>query len=422
MKRRKLLFYTHALVGGGAERVWARLASGFAARGDEILFVVDFEARENLTFLSKSVSLRVLPKGHAAATLALARMLRAEKADASLSAISVSNLKHAIAATLAGRRDRAIISYHGFYESEPERLSNISYRLTRPLSGVVAGTVAVSESLRRDLLARFAVAPERVTTIFNPAAPDPFPESVSDAALSSRENIVVAVGRLVPDKDYPVLLQAFARLHAKDARLVILGEGALRNALEAQTRELGLEARVSMPGFVADIGAQMDGARCFALSSQRESFGLACVEALAHGLPCVVTDCGGPPEIVDQPDIGAVVPVGDVDALARAASRDRQPERCGFLRQDLAATRVTRRDDRQQRGMASAQPHMRVEAHVLLAVVCRSGDPYRARADLRREIRNGLGRGGRCGHVVFQIAGDMHARRAEPHQPRGVVV
>ena len=210
------------------------------------------------------------------------------------------------------------MSYHGFYESEPERLSNISYRLTRPLCATLAATIAVSESLRADLIGRFGVAPERVTTIFNPAAPEPFPDAVSEAMLASREKRVVAVGRLVPDKNYPALLQAFARLRTKDARLVIFGEGPLRGALEAEARSLGVENSVSMPGFVADIGAQMEQARCFVLASRRESFGLVCVEALSHGLSCIVSDCGGPPEIVAGGDIGAVVPVGDVDALARA--------------------------------------------------------------------------------------------------------
>jgi glycosyltransferase involved in cell wall biosynthesis len=318
MKRRKLLFYTHALVGGGAERVWARLASGFSARGDDVHFVVDFEADANLPFLSKDVALRVLPRGHASATRALAKILREEKPDASLSAISVSNLKHVCAATLAGRRDRAIASYHGFYESEQERLSNIGYRLTRPLSRAAAATVAVSESLRTDLLVRFAVAPDRVITIHNPAAPEPFPDALDTDDLLAREKVVVAMGRLVPDKNFGLLLEAFARLRHAEARLVILGEGPERAALEALSRKLGIAERVAMPGFSTQAGAQLQRARCFALSSRRESFGLACVEAIAHGLPVVVTDCGGPAEIISTPAIGTIAPVDDAHALAGA--------------------------------------------------------------------------------------------------------
>ncbi len=318
MTPRRLLFYTHALVGGGAERVWARLAAGFAARGDSVDFVVDFEARENLAALGKAARLIVLPKGHGAATFALARHLKRTRPHASLSAISVSNLKHAAAAALAGRRDRAILSYHGFYESEQERLSNIGYRLTRPLSAATAATVAVSESLRADLVDRFDVAPDRAIMLHNPAAPDPFPASVSAEALAARAPLVVAIGRLAPDKDFANLLRAFAQMNTPGARLRILGEGPLRAELTALAHQLGLAGRVDLPGYVPDVSAELAQARCFALSSRKESFGLACVEALACGLPCVVTACGGPQEIIDGPDLGAVVPVADADALARA--------------------------------------------------------------------------------------------------------
>ncbi len=318
MKPRRLLFYTHALVGGGAERVWARLAAGFARRGDEIDFVVDFEAQENLAALGNEARLVVLPRGHAAATLALASHLRRRRPDASLSAISVSNLKHTVAAALAGRRDRAILSYHGFYETERERLSNIGYRLTRPLSHMTAATVAVSDGLRADLVARFGVAAARVVTLFNPAAPDPFPPVRTGAEIAARAPLVVAIGRLAPDKNFAGLLRAFAQVETPGARLRILGEGPMRDELTALRNELGLEQRVELPGFAYDVSADLEQARCFVLSSFRETFGLACVEALACGLPCVVTACGGPQEIIDAPDLGAVVPVDDPDALARA--------------------------------------------------------------------------------------------------------
>ena len=81
--------------------------------------------------------------------------------------------------------------------------------------------------------------------------------------------------------------------------------------------ELGLDERVDLPGFV-NVATELDKARCFALSSLQESFGLACVEALAHGLPCVVTACGGPTEIIDTPALGVVIPVDDAAALALA--------------------------------------------------------------------------------------------------------
>ena len=314
---RALLFYTHALAGGGAERVWARLASGFAARGDRVTFAVDFEAREALPLLSKDVTLEVLPRGHLAATRALAKLLAARRPAASLSAISVSNLKHGLATALARRGDRAILSYHGFFDSEPERLSRIGYRLTPLLSRGAAATVAVSRALRGDLVARFHAPAAKTMTIFNPAAPEPFPAPLDAAALAARAPLVVAIGRLVPDKDFVTLLRAFARLANADARLVILGEGPERARLEGEIDALGLAGRVVMPGFASNPGETLAKARVFALTSRREAFSLVCVEALAHGLPVVATDCGGPPEILDAPALGAIAPVGDVEAIAR---------------------------------------------------------------------------------------------------------
>ena len=78
---------------------------------------------------------------------------------------------------------------------------------------------------------------------------------------------------------------------------------------------------LGMPGYVADIVAYLERASCFVLSSTRETFSLACVEALAHGLPAVVTDCGGPSQIVNSSALGDVVPVGNVEALAAAIGK-----------------------------------------------------------------------------------------------------
>jgi glycosyltransferase involved in cell wall biosynthesis len=317
-ERRKLLFYTHGLTSGGAERVVARLATGFAARGDHVLLAVDFEAQENSHLLSPKVDLRVLPRGHVQSTLALARLLRRESPDASISAISVSNLKHAVAAVIAGRINRSILTYHGFYLSEHERLSNIGYRLTPVLSRLAGATVAVSDQLRKDLIANFNAPADKVTTIHNPAAPEPFPDRLSLEELAARSPTVVSMGRLAPDKDYTTLLRAFARLPGSETRLVILGEGPERTKLQDEARALGVAERVSLPGFKRDIESELARARCFALSSRRETFSLACVEALAHGLPVVATDCGGPSEILGKHEFGALVPVGDVEGLAQA--------------------------------------------------------------------------------------------------------
>jgi glycosyltransferase involved in cell wall biosynthesis len=100
---------------------------------------------------------------------------------------------------------------------------------------------------------------------------------------------------------------------------VILGEGRQRQPLEALVRELGLAADVCLPGFVADPYPQLARAALFVLSSRCEGLPVALIEALACGTPAVSTDCpSGPRELLQGGRVGALVPVGDIDALVAA--------------------------------------------------------------------------------------------------------
>lgn len=318
MAQRSLLFYTHALVGGGAERVWARLASGFAARGHKVTFVVDFHAEENLPYLSKDVRLIVLPRRHPLATEGLAYLLKSMTPDIVLSAISISNLKLALASLWAGYAKRSILSYHGFYENEPQLLSRLGYRFSRYLTSATGATIAVSNSLRDDMITRFKVNPRKLTTIYNPAAIEPFPATITRADLVARPPHVVAIGRMVADKDFSFMVRAFALTRTPHAELTIFGEGPERARVSALARELGIADRVHLPGFSSKVYQTLAGARCFALASMHETFSLALVEALSFGLPAIVTRSGGPPEVLGSPDLGRIIAIGDAEAYARA--------------------------------------------------------------------------------------------------------
>ena len=131
---------------------------------------------------------------------------------------------------------------------------------------------------------------------------------------------MLACGRLAPTKNFSLLLRAFALVKPRDARLVIIGEGAERPLLEAEIRRLGLIGRVEMPGYVKEPWAYYANARCMAVSSLTESFGMALVEAMAHGLPVVSTDCGGPREVLDNGRLGPLVGRGDPAPRVRRAA------------------------------------------------------------------------------------------------------
>jgi glycosyltransferase involved in cell wall biosynthesis len=132
--------------------------------------------------------------------------------------------------------------------------------------------------------------------------------------------VVLAVGRLTKQKDFPLLIRAFAQVCQKRrARLIILGEGPDRPLLEAQVSELGLEDEVALPGFVENPYAYMSRAALYVLSSQWEGLPTVLIEALYCGAPVVATDCpSGPREILANGRYGALVPMGDVSALAQA--------------------------------------------------------------------------------------------------------
>ncbi|MCZ6872143.1 MAG: glycosyltransferase, partial [bacterium] len=130
--------------------------------------------------------------------------------------------------------------------------------------------------------------------------------------------VLLAVGRLAKQKDFGTLLRAFARLRrSQPARLLILGEGPERPALETLVRELGLEQDVRLPGFVDNPYAYMARASAFVLSSLWEGLPTVLVEALFCGAPVVATDCpSGPREILRGGELGGLVPMRDPVALA----------------------------------------------------------------------------------------------------------
>jgi glycosyltransferase involved in cell wall biosynthesis len=317
---RRVLIYTHSLAGGGAERSCALLASGLAQNGHDVLLATDYESADNAPYVDPGVRRVTIGRGHPRGVLRLARLIARERPDASISAMGSSNIKHLAAATIAGRRRMAILSYHGYYDSEPKLLSRMSFALTPLLTRASARTIVVSSNLRENLIRRWRADPLRTSRIYNPIAWGPPSEPPSAEQLRSRAPLVLASGRLTPLKGFDSLLRAFARVEPRDARLVILGEGPELGALRSEAERLGLADRVDFPGYVAEPWDFYARAKCFVVSSRSESFGMVVVEALAHGLPVVATDCSGPAEILCNGMFGRIVPIGDEAAMAGAVS------------------------------------------------------------------------------------------------------
>ena len=134
--------------------------------------------------------------------------------------------------------------------------------------------------------------------------------------------MIVSAGRLAPQKNQKMLITAFSKIANQypDYNLTIYGEGALRQFLEQQISDLGLQERVFLPGNITDLHTQIKTSAFFVMSSDFEGMPNALIEAMALGLPCISTDCpcGGPKTLIREKENGLLIEVGDSDALADA--------------------------------------------------------------------------------------------------------
>jgi len=203
-----------------------------------------------------------------------------------------------------------------------ERFMPLLKRLFYPHADAI---VAVSHGVADDLAKVTRIPRGRIRVIYNPVVIPDLLQKVEEPVKhpwfsDGSQPIVLGVGRLHIQKDFPTLIKAFAMVRQKrPVKLVILGDGEERPRLEALVKKLGLENDVWMPGFVDNPFTFMAKVSVFVLSSAWEGFGNVLVEALACGCPVVSTDCpSGPSEILEGGKWGKLVPVGDHEKLAKA--------------------------------------------------------------------------------------------------------
>jgi glycosyltransferase involved in cell wall biosynthesis len=193
----------------------------------------------------------------------------------------------------------------------------------------ISDFVVNAEALRRELLSYGWVAPERVTVIYNgidPAASAPrrSREAVREELRARSEiPILLCAARLADDKGQEDLIRAVASLQPvhPDLRVLIVGEGSRRPALEALVAAAGLGAQIQFLGFRSDVPDLLGAADVVVIPSYREGVPNIALEAMAAGRPVVATAVSGTPEAVIDGETGLLVPPGQPDALAGALAR-----------------------------------------------------------------------------------------------------
>lgn len=222
-----------------------------------------------------------------------------------------------------GEHGRDLFDLHG-----TSRKYNLLRRAIRPL---VQRYIAVSRDLGNWLVTTVGADPERVHQIYNGVAQDVFhprltgrPDLAPPGFVPPGALVVGTVGRLTGVKDQTTLVRGFAALlrsrpeWRSRLRLVVVGGGPLRSALELCIRNEGVEELAWLTGEREDVPDLLRMMDLFVLPSLGEGISNTLLEAMASGLPLIATRVGGNPELVDEGGNGLLVPVADPAALARA--------------------------------------------------------------------------------------------------------
>ena len=182
--------------------------------------------------------------------------------------------------------------------------------------------VTASSGIARELEKDYGIPKYKIHTIYNPV-------SVEEINIRALEKVclksstlpgIISVGRLVKQKNYPLLIESvFELLKTHPIELYILGQGPEESAIQLLISKLGVSQYVHLLGFTNNPFAYMKQADIFAITSDFEGFGNVIVEAMACGTPVVATDCNyGPREILEDGTFGILIPVGNHTALVNA--------------------------------------------------------------------------------------------------------
>lgn len=327
-KSARIALYLNNLEIGGSEHVVLELGSRFVEQG----FTVDFVLGQAKGALLSKVpqEARIVDLTVASAYLgfpALIRYIHQNAPDAFIAVSELTGLVSILAKLILRSRHRVVVALMTTVSrhKRPWITKKIERVLLSWLYPKADGIVADSRGVANDFIDYIGIGSDRIKVIYNPIITSRLWEEARMPVdhpffRPGKHPVILGVGRLSEPKNFPLLIRAFDLLRRRmPVRLLILGEGEERSALESLVKSLGLGAEVSLPGFVRSPFPYMSKASVFVLSSSWEGLPGALIEAMACGAPVVSTDCpNGPAEILDGGKYGHLVPVGDEEALASA--------------------------------------------------------------------------------------------------------
>ena len=324
----RLAIFFHDFGVGGAERVMLQLARGFIGLGYQVDLVMGRAEGPLLSEVHPRARIIDLEAGGPLTMFVkLIQYLRTEKPTALLSPFEVTSVIAIIAKRICRVSTRVIvrISVHISKNKRTKWKKIVEKLVVSGFYPLADGIVTVSRGAAQDLSIYTGISLARIRVINNPVISDELLQAAQQAVQhpffdADNVPVILGVGRLTEQKDFSTLIRAFdILLERTPARLIILGDGEERPALENLIRSSGLQDMVDLLGFELNPFAFMKKASVFVLSSKWEGLPGVLIQALACDCPVVSTDClSGPSEILNYGQYGHLVPVGDAEAIASA--------------------------------------------------------------------------------------------------------
>jgi glycosyltransferase involved in cell wall biosynthesis len=318
----RLLLVVDSLDVGGAERHVVDLACALADRGTHVTVACSVAGVLETRLIAHGIPVRpvvdrlVKRRASARYAAALGELLAEDQFDLVHAHIHASEI--AAAAATADTGVALVLTEH----TEGPWRRRADHRAAASAFARAARVVAVSEPVRRMLIHRYGLSPDRISLIYPGVLPPPS-DAASRVAVPTPGGegpLIGFAGRLVASKGVDVLLHA-ATLLSVPARLLIIGDGPERIALEQMAHRLGLGGRICFAGFRSDVRALLPALDLLVVPSRTDGSPLVVLEAMAAGLPVVVSAVGGLPDQITHGQQGLLVPPDDSAALAIALTR-----------------------------------------------------------------------------------------------------
>ena len=331
--RARVCFVLPSLNGGGAERAAVQVLNGLSA-WERSMFL--FERRgPYLDELDRGIELRsAADPSRVGRWRAFRRFVRQAQPHVVMAFLSFASAL--TAARAAGVGTKVVFNQQtpvSAFLTDADYAWSRGWRRSAFTSGsrLVYGAadliVATSRGVGDDLTRNFGVSPDAIRVLPNPVDIAAVRASANEPLSASEQlrqgaPVIVAAGRLADAKNYPLLIDALARVRQSiPARLFILGQGELEDTLRKRVRDRKLDEAITFLGFQANPWKFINQADVFALSSHYEGFGNVLVEAMALGVPVVATESAGTRDIVSSESTGLLVHHHTVDSLAAALLR-----------------------------------------------------------------------------------------------------